>query len=332
MFHIVHNLGDEYQGRIYLDGEENWQKLAYWTELPDNYIIDKTWEKKVINPSRSALMCSDQWATVSKTYQKEILCAASLKDFLFLKTSPFAFPNGVDGKKIKQQQEKLSQHHIEKENILKEFFGFEQSSNLDDVILFGFIGRICAQKGVLLILEIVESILHFTKYKAYFLIGGMIDGSEYSMHCSNFMSHLAKKYPKNFWGNPNLFFNKGLQLNRAADFFLMPSFFEPGGIVQHEALISGTPVIAFKTGGLNDTIFEYSCQSKEGNGFLFTSHNSHDFRLSVEKAIQCFYNKESYSVLRKNCEISFMDISRVTRAWRGEFFRLCDKVYSKGRY
>lgn len=31
---------------------------------------------------------------------------------------------------------------------------------------------------------------------------------------------------------------------------MMPSKFEPGGIVQHESLIAGTPVIAFKTGGL----------------------------------------------------------------------------------
>ena len=38
----------------------------------------------------------------------------------------------------------------------------------------------------------------------------------------------------------------------------MPSIFQPGGIVQHEYFISFKPVIAFKTGGLKDSIEEYN--------------------------------------------------------------------------
>ncbi len=53
-------------------------------------------------------------------------------------------------------------------------------------------------------------------------------------------------------------------VNLGADFGLMPSAFEPGGIVQQEFFIAGTPVVAFKTGGLKDTVFEYNpkCESK----------------------------------------------------------------------
>jgi glycogen synthase len=39
-----------------------------------------------------------------------------------------------------------------------------------------------------------------------------------------------------------------LQINLGADFGLMPSLFEPGGVVQHEFFVAGTPVIAFRTG------------------------------------------------------------------------------------
>ena len=46
-------------------------------------------------------------------------------------------------------------------------------------------------------------------------------------------------------------------LSLGCDFGLMPSLFEPSGIVQQEYFAAGTPVIAFKTGGLKDTVFEY---------------------------------------------------------------------------
>lgn len=49
----------------------------------------------------------------------------------------------------------------------------------------------------------------------------------------------------------------------------MPSVFEPGGIVQHEFFIAGTPVIAFKTGGLKDTVIEFEWITGVGNGIVF---------------------------------------------------------------
>ena len=54
----------------------------------------------------------------------------------------------------------------------------------------------------------------------------------------------------------------------------MPSLFEPGGIVQHEFFIAGTPVIAFKTGGLKDTVVEFRYDTKTGNGFTFENNFS----------------------------------------------------------
>jgi starch synthase len=49
----------------------------------------------------------------------------------------------------------------------------------------------------------------------------------------------------------------------------MPSRFEPGGIVQHEFFVGGTPVIAFKTGGLKDSVFEFLWDTEQGNGYTF---------------------------------------------------------------
>ena len=326
MVHIVHNLDDEYQGRIYLDGEDL-KSMVYWTEMPIDFTVDPFWAVKVINPSRCALLFSDQWTTVSKTYKREILKDSSLKTLLAAKPRSFAFPNGVDDSKIKKQLFGLQSHNLEKMKLLAEFFGLNvDEEKVEEYVLFGFVGRICSQKGVMLIFELVEKIIRLTNFKAFFVIGGMIDGSVYSKACSDSMSGLSEKFPNNFWGNPNVFFKKGVQLNRAADFFLMPSMFEPGGIVQHEALIAGTPVIVFRTGGLNDTINEFSFETEEGNGFLFNNFNAFDFQKSIEKALACFYKKEKYNKLRLNCEKSFMSIQRVAKSWRGEFYRLFNKV------
>ena len=66
----------------------------------------------------------------------------------------------------------------------------------------------------------------------------------------------------------------------------MPSIFEPGGIVQHEYFISGTPVIGFKTGGLKDTIEEYNSTKKTGNGFLFENLDNKEFLNAVNRAVK----------------------------------------------
>ena len=72
----------------------------------------------------------------------------------------------------------------------------------------------------------------------------------------------------------NIFFDENLaqQIYAGSDMFLMPSLFEPCGLGQMFALRYGPVPIVRKTGGLADTIFQYSTETKEGNGcLLYTS-------------------------------------------------------------
>ena len=84
----------------------------------------------------------------------------------------------------------------------------------------------------------------------------------YSAGCAHKMWALRHKYPNCFWAAPDEFFTDGSLVNRGADFGLMPSAFEPGGIVQHEFFVGATPVIAFKTGGLKDSVHEYNWETE----------------------------------------------------------------------
>jgi starch synthase len=95
------------------------------------------------------------------------------------------------------------------------------------------------------------------------------------------MQWLRQAFPNNFWADPSAFFYDGTLVNVGCDFGLMPSAFEPGGIVQHEFFIGSTPVIAFKTGGLRDTVHEYDIKTSKGSGFIFEHYNRSDFIYSV---------------------------------------------------
>jgi starch synthase len=129
----------------------------------------------------------------------------------------------------------------------------------------------------------------------HFLVGGMADSKEdYGKMCADKMNNLNHRYPQCFWSSPNQFFSDGPLVNIGADYSLMPSLFEPGGIVQHEFFCGGTPVVAFRTGGLKDTVFEYDRKTQKGNGFNFMSYDQEDFKRCLRRALDCYKDRAAY--------------------------------------
>mmetsp|Transcript_47794 Transcript_47794/g.64812 ORF Transcript_47794/g.64812 Transcript_47794/m.64812 type:complete len:308 (-) Transcript_47794:77-1000(-) len=140
------------------------------------------------------------------------------------------------------------------------------------------------------------------------------------------MWYLKDKYPYCFWAAPDEFFTDGALVNRGTDFGLMPSMFEPGGIVQHEFFVGSTPVVAFKTGGLKDSVIEFMWDSETGCGYTFEAFTAQDFAFAVERAIGTFQNKTKYARLRENAFKATMPGETVSKAWLNEFCRLRGKV------
>lgn len=136
---------------------------------------------------------------------------------------------------------------------------------------------------------------------------------EYSQECAIKMQRLRNKYPLNFWADPTAFFTDGTLVNVGCDFGLMPSLFEPGGIVQHEFFIGSTPVIAFKTGGLRDTVHEYDMKTQKGCGFTFEQYTRGDFLYAVSRAIAVFNQPQHYAQIRKNSFEAAIDVADVGR-------------------
>jgi len=81
-----------------------------------------------------------------------------------------------------------------------------------------------------------------------------------------------------------------------ADFFLMPSAFEPGGLGQLIALRYGTLPIVHATGGLADTVAPYvpGAKNGKGTGFVFESPHPEVLFTTILLALQVFRDKEEW--------------------------------------
>jgi len=73
----------------------------------------------------------------------------------------------------------------------------------------------------------------------------------------------------------------------ASDFFLMPSRYEPCGLGQLISLAYGTIPVVRATGGLADTVKEFTGRGK-GNGFVFTDYTPEALTEAIIRALKCY--------------------------------------------
>ncbi len=79
-----------------------------------------------------------------------------------------------------------------------------------------------------------------------------------------------------------------------ADFFLMPSRYEPCGLNQMYSLRYGTLPIVHRTGGLSDTVENYNQETGAGTGFMFDNLTPRAVYDTVGWAVWAWYNKRKH--------------------------------------
>jgi glycosyltransferase involved in cell wall biosynthesis len=117
-------------------------------------------------------------------------------------------------------------------------------------VLLAVVGRLVGQKNLGLVADIVDRTLNFDPGARFLVVAASPGGdAEGKMTEGRFWS-LAGRYPNCVYFNPT--FNRSLSklVLAGSDFVLLPSRFEPCGLVDYEASLLGTLVIGHRIGGL----------------------------------------------------------------------------------
>ena len=155
--------------------------------------------------------------------------------------------------------------------------------------LFGFVARLCHQKGLDLIVQAIGEIIR---------LGGQVvltGTGERKYH--RMLEECARQHPKKVGVYLKFEERMAHQIYAGSDFFLMPSVYEPCGLGQMIALRYGSIPIAYKTGGLADTISLFDPIHQTGNGFLFTEYTKSAFIKAIAEAIRVYHDPKEMDFL-----------------------------------
>ena len=228
------------------------------------------------NMLKAGIEASNAVTTVSETYAKEIMeryYAYSLENILQERSYKISgIINGIDTElynplKDKSLFQSYSIKSIGRKN--KNKTGLQEMVHLPVVAdrpLIGMVTRLTNQKGLDLVMEVIEDILNMN---VQMVILGTGDWKY-----ENALVELAKRYNTKLAVIINFSKDIASKIYAGSDMFLMPSKYEPCGLSQLIAMRYGSIPIVRETGGLKDTVEPYNPMQKTGTGFTFKTYNA----------------------------------------------------------
>lgn len=244
-----------------------------------------------INMLKTGIQYCDTITTVSNTYANEIQTpefGCGLEGLLTSRSSDlFGITNGVDYTEWDPSDDAYLPLHFSIDDISnkallkKDLQSQARLPQKPNVPLIGMVSRIADQKGFRELCGGLPSVLERALYdfQVQFVIVGTGD-----TEIERYLEDLAKRYE-----NLSVYitFNNYIAhlVEAGADFFLMPSRYEPCGLNQIYSLKYGTIPIVRKTGGLADTIEPISSDLSEGTGILFEHMSGEAIYQSIAQAV-----------------------------------------------
>jgi starch synthase len=118
--------------------------------------------------------------------------------------------------------------------------------------------------------------------------------------CEHEIRSLASRLP-NFRAHIGYSEQLSHLVESGADFFLMPSRYEPCGLNQMYSLAYGTLPVVRRTGGRADTVENYNEDSGTGTGFLFDDLTPSSIYNTVGWAVWAWYNQPDHIEAMRLC-------------------------------
>src|SRR5688500_478606 len=182
-----------------------------------------------------------------------------------------------------------------------------------EVPLFGTISRLAEQKGIDILISSLEEML--ASEMQFVLLGSGDPAYERGFRT------LAERYPEKV--GIKIGYDHGLahRIEAGADFFLMPSRFEPCGLNQMYSLRYGTIPIVRVTGGLDDSVTDISEDVDTADGIKFTEYSARALGKAIRKALVLFEDKALLEHYRRNGMSVDFSWEHCTHEYEGVFRR-----------
>lgn len=255
-----------------------------------------------VNGMRRGIIHADAIATVSPTYAKEIMTPAygELLDGLLKerRSRVYGILNGIDYEEWNPETDGLLPRRYTAATLedrvanrieLQRHFGLREDRR---AFLVAIASRLTEQKGFDLLFPVADVLLRELPISLAVLGNG--DGKY-----MGFFQELEKRYPGRVAAH--LSFDTILPhlIHGGADAVLIPSRFEPAGLLQLEAMRYGAIPVARETGGLADTVSDYDPTTREGTGFLFEAFDSHAMMVALVRALEHWREGKSWRAIQK---------------------------------
>lgn len=248
------------------------------------------YEKDVVNFLKLGIYHADKVVAVSPNYAQELLTELGshhLFDiFIAQKDKVSGILNGCDYQDWSPETDtyipqQYSQQTIERKLVnklaLQKQVGFEPDASTP---LISMVCRLTDQKGLNYLLPAIRDLV---KHKVHMCIAGTGDPVYVDQ-----LEFYTRKYSDKF--NFINTYSESIAHNymAGADFFMMPSLFEPCGLTQMYSLAYGTLPIVREVGGLKDTVIDLS--KPDATGIVFAEPNAKDLLAGIRKGL-LFYHE-----------------------------------------
>ena len=260
------------------------------------------WYMQGHNVMAAAVQFANLVSTVSPTYAEQIKTpeyGESLEGLLsFISGKVRGIVNGIDTDIYDPASDRYIEQHytadtLEKravnKAILQEEFGLKVDPN---ALFMGVVSRIVDQKGIGLILQILDRFMSYTDAQLVVLGTGDRElETQLWQAASRFRGRISVQ----------LFYSEaiGRRIYSGCDVFLMPSKFEPCGISQLIAMRYGCVPLVRRTGGLVDTVSHHDPINNVGTGYCFDRYEALDLYTCMVRAGEGFRYQEKWRELQQ---------------------------------
>lgn len=275
------------------------------TGLPEQLASDKgIMQGNKVNFLKAGIQYADIINTVSTTYAKEIVndkeLGYGLHDLLVKrKKDIFGIINGIDETIWNPEKDKLIAKNYSAKNLADKLENkkalcenFDISAD-ENVPVIGIISKLTEPKGFDLLQKAFPEI---AKMNVRIILLGTGERK-----FQKYFEDYASKHPDKLACFIGYDEKLAHLIEAGSDMLLIPSKTEPCGLNQMYSLVYGTVPIVHKTGGLADTVTNFSEKNPDGNGFVFDKYDPKELVKEVKRAVDLFgRDKALWAKLVKN--------------------------------